>query len=913
VTGTAPISVATGTTTPAISITQATTSANGYLSSTDWNTFNSKLSSTLSSADIFVGNSSNAATAVALSGDATLTNAGVLRVTGIEGVAISGTATSGQSLEYNGTNWVPFTPALSSSLSSYLPLAGGTMTGALDKNTASHADALAQILASTGASTNKGIVVQGVASQSANLQEWQNNSGTVLSSVSSAGKLTVPTLEVTTSPTSGYVLTSDASGNATWQAQAISGGAITGVVGVANGGTNLSTTPTNGQLLIGNGTNYTLATLTGTTNEVNVTNASGSITLSAPQAIATTSAPTFGGETLNGNLTLQNGSAAVKLAPPSSGSTVVTWTLPDSTGTANQVLSTDGSGNLSWTTVLSSGSTLNASNITTGTLDVANGGSGVTSHTLDGVLVGNGTNGVISTSAGSQYQPLVANASGSAPSFQALPLNQSAAVTGALAVANGGTGSSTLTANNVLLGNGTSALQTVSPATSGNYLRANGTTWASSSLQSGDLPTGTLSGSGVASYLAQYTSANVLGVSPMYATSTSIGIGNTSPGQLLTLGTAATTTGTLGLANGGTSGAVVTMQNLGATSAYNFNLPAAAGSSGQCLQSAGGATSSMTWGNCGSATGNWSVNSSNLYYNSGNVGIGTNSPGANLAIATSTAQDSLDITAYYGQTIRFDDAGQLINSAGPSLAYDYNLGTYALTNYANALYISSGTNSSTAYNIIIKPSGSGQVGIINTSPSYPLDVTGDIRTSTCLHYASSTLGTCSSDERIKKDVHPFGLGLKETVGLNPVFFKYNGLGGNPDDGVEQMGVIAQQVEKIAPSLVVTKKVKLHPDDKNETEIKAVNYSAFTYMLINSVKELYAKITHHDDLLASLKAENSRLNARIENLERNSFRAPAAASVVIDVKQFEQMKAENAELKARLDRLEKQINQKTPHF
>jgi hypothetical protein len=48
-----------------------------------------------------------------------------------------------------------------------------------------------------------------------------------------------------------------------------------------------------------------------------------------------------------------------------------------------------------------------------------------------------------------------------------------------LAVADGGTGSSTLAANNVLLGNGTSALQTVAPSTSGNILTSNGTTWAS--------------------------------------------------------------------------------------------------------------------------------------------------------------------------------------------------------------------------------------------------------------------------------------------------------------------------------------------------------------------------------------------------------------------------------------------------
>lgn len=48
-----------------------------------------------------------------------------------------------------------------------------------------------------------------------------------------------------------------------------------------------------------------------------------------------------------------------------------------------------------------------------------------------------------------------------------------------LAVADGGTGSSTLAANAVLLGNGTSALQTVAPGTSGNILKSNGTTWTS--------------------------------------------------------------------------------------------------------------------------------------------------------------------------------------------------------------------------------------------------------------------------------------------------------------------------------------------------------------------------------------------------------------------------------------------------
>lgn len=52
-------------------------------------------------------------------------------------------------------------------------------------------------------------------------------------------------------------------------------------------------------------------------------------------------------------------------------------------------------------------------------------------------------------------------------------------------VAQGGTGSTALTANNVLLGNGTSALQVVAPGTNGNVLTSNGTTWVSSTPAAG--------------------------------------------------------------------------------------------------------------------------------------------------------------------------------------------------------------------------------------------------------------------------------------------------------------------------------------------------------------------------------------------------------------------------------------------
>ena len=50
---------------------------------------------------------------------------------------------------------------------------------------------------------------------------------------------------------------------------------------------------------------------------------------------------------------------------------------------------------------------------------------------------------------------------------------------GVLSPTNGGTGLATLTANNVILGNGTSTVQFVAPSTSGYMLVSNGTTWSS--------------------------------------------------------------------------------------------------------------------------------------------------------------------------------------------------------------------------------------------------------------------------------------------------------------------------------------------------------------------------------------------------------------------------------------------------
>jgi hypothetical protein len=190
---------------------------------------------------------------------------------------------------------------------------------------------------------------------------------------------------------------------------------------VEQGGTSLSTVPTNGQLLIGNGTNFTLSTLNGGPG-VGITNSAGSITITATgtgfigSVNATAPLQSVGTDYITISIASSTGTGAVVLADNPSLSSATITNLSSTSATITRLVST--SANITTLTGTTFGAvastqlrgasasitTLTGTNASftsltlTNALKVAEGGTGLDSTPTNGqLLIGNGTGFALST------------------------------------------------------------------------------------------------------------------------------------------------------------------------------------------------------------------------------------------------------------------------------------------------------------------------------------------------------------------------------------------------------------------------------------------------------------------------------------------------------------------------------------
>ena len=123
-------------------------------------------------------------------------------------------------------------------------------------------------------------------------------------------------------------------------------------------------------------------------------------------------------------------------------------------------------------------------------------------------------------------------------------------------------------------------------------------------------------------------------------------------------------------------------------------------------------------------------------------------------------------------------------------------------------------------NMRIQPGGN--VGIGTSAPSQKLTVNGNIGASAYV---------TNSDKRLKTNIQNLSYGLKEVLALQPV--KYNWR--KTPNGDKQIGLIAQDVRKVIPEVVVGDATK---------EKLGLNYTELVPVLINAIKEQQKQI---DDL------------------------------------------------------------------
>jgi len=536
VTGTAPV-VSSGGATPAISMAAATASVNGYLTSTDWTTFNSKGSGSVTSVEATVPSFlSVTGSPITTSGTLALTYSGTALP-----VANGGTGVTASS----GANSVVLRDASVNISVNSISEGYSNVAAAGTTTTLTVASVPNYVVTGSGGQTyqlpdattlSNGVNYTFNNNQSSGTIVVKNNSSTTIATIQSGGLVDVSLLSnsiaagswdvhnLAPSNVSWSTNTLDYPGSitsATWNGVAVAinrGG--TGQTTATAGFNALSPITSTGDLIIGNGTNSatrlaigtngyvltsngttaswtaasagTVTSVTGTSPVVSSGGATPAISLAA--SYGDTQNP-YASKTANYVLAAPNGTAgvptfrAIVAADIPTLNQNTTGTAANITATSNSTLTTLSSLSLPYSQLSGVVPTWNqnttgtASNVT-GTVAIANGGTGAT--TAAAAL----TNlGAYPASNPSGYGTgSVTSVAATVPAFLSIagsPITTSGTLAisysgTALPIANGGSGATTAqAAMNAFAG----------AVTSGSYLRGNGTNVVMSSIQAADVPT----------------------------------------------------------------------------------------------------------------------------------------------------------------------------------------------------------------------------------------------------------------------------------------------------------------------------------------------------------------------------------------------------------------------------------------
>jgi len=133
--------------------------------------------------------------------------------------------------------------------------------------------------------------------------------------------------------------------------------------------------------------------------------------------------------------------------------------------------------------------------------------------------------------------------------------------------------------------------------------------------------------------------------------------------------------------------------------------------------------------------------------------------------------------------------------------------------------------------------------------------------------SAGQLGTVSSSRRFKKEIKPMEQASKAILSLQPVTFQYK----SDRTGTAQFGLIAEEVAKVDPALVVR-------DAKGE--IYSVRYEAVNAMLLNEFLKEHRTVQEQQKQIKALAAQLKEQAALLQKVsDRLDLSKPAPQMAV----------------------------------
>ncbi len=254
----------------------------------------------------------------------------------------------------------------------------------------------------------------------------------------------------------------------------------------------------------------------------------------------------------------------------------------------------------------------------------------------------------------------------------------------------------------------------------------------------------------------------------------------------------------------------------------------------------------------------WTTTGSDIYYNTGKVGIGTSVPTSDLLIVHGVRQ--LSSTGLGGLVVQSgnDQVGmQVFDIDGDGATGDDKIPSVTWGDNPSDPLVFARYTSGSSYTEYMRLTGTGELGLGTDAPSERLHVAGNVLAAAYLY---------TSDERFKENVETIIDPLHKVNALRGVTFDWK-----TDEFPERnfpkektVGFIAQEVEKVQPELVKT----------GQDGYKSVQYGNITALLVEAVKSISHKIDklfNNDEEvkreIASLKEENEQLKADMQEMRK----------------------------------------------